>query len=187
MSVCWTSVAVRVFCAKAWLTLLVAMALSSASIFRAIWLSYANGEARRNGLSYEVGDATQLAKPDASFDAVVCTQVAEYIPDVSRALSEAFRVVKRGGRAMFVATDWDAVLWHSETPDRMALILKSWEAHCAHPHLPRSLASVQGSGSMARPCSQSSISNGMMTPTARVWQVSSGISLGARMSFRPKT
>jgi len=91
-------------------------------------------------LSYEVGDATQLAQPDASFDVVVCTQVAEYIPEVNRAISEAFRVVKRGGRAMFLATDWDAVVWHSETPDRMALVLKSWEAHCAHPHLPRSLA-----------------------------------------------
>jgi arsenite methyltransferase len=91
-------------------------------------------------LSYAVGDATQLAQPDASFDAVVCTQVAEYIPDVNRVLSEAFRVVKQGGRAVFVATDWDAVVWHTETPHRMALVLKSWESHCAHPHLPRSLA-----------------------------------------------
>lgn len=91
-------------------------------------------------LSYAIGDATQLAQPDASFDAVVCTQVAEYVPDVSRVLSEAFRVVKQGGRVVFVATDWDAVIWHSETPDRMALVLKSWESHCAHPHLPRSLA-----------------------------------------------
>jgi arsenite methyltransferase len=90
-------------------------------------------------LSYAVGDATQLAQPDASFDAVVCTQVAEYIQDVSRVLSEAFRVVKEGGRVVFVATDWDTVIWHSDLPDRMALILKSWESHCAHPRLPRSL------------------------------------------------
>jgi arsenite methyltransferase len=90
-------------------------------------------------LSYGIGDATQLAQADGSFDAVVCTQVAEYIREVNRALSEAFRVLKQGGRAMFVATDWDSVVWHSETPDRMALVLKSWEAHCAHPRLPRSL------------------------------------------------
>ena len=92
-------------------------------------------------LSYAVGDATQLAQPDASFDVVVCTQVAEYIADVGRVLSEAFRVAKPGGRTMFVATDWDAVLWHSEAPGRMASVLKSWETHCAHPHLPRSLPS----------------------------------------------
>jgi arsenite methyltransferase len=91
-------------------------------------------------LSYTVGDATQLAQPDASFDAVVCTQVAEYVPDVGRVLSEAFRVLKQGGRAVLVATDWDTVIWHSQSPDRMASILKSWESHCAHPRLPRSLA-----------------------------------------------
>jgi arsenite methyltransferase len=90
-------------------------------------------------LSYSVGDATQLAQPDASFDAVVCTQVVEYIPDVSRALTEAFRVLKEDGRAAFVATDWDSVIWFSDFPDRMALVLKSWETHCAHPRLPRSL------------------------------------------------
>jgi arsenite methyltransferase len=82
-------------------------------------------------LSYAIGDAPQLAQPDASFDAVVCTQVAEYVSDISRVLFEAFRVVKQGGRAVFVATDWDAVLWHSESPDRMASVLKSWESHCA--------------------------------------------------------
>ena len=63
-----------------------------------------------------------------SFDVVVCTQVAEYVPDVDRALSEAFRVLKPGGRTIFVATDWDAVVWHSENPERMALVMKSWEA-----------------------------------------------------------
>jgi arsenite methyltransferase len=91
-------------------------------------------------LSYAVGDATNVNQTDASFDVVVCTQVAEYVPDVDRVLSEAFRVLKPGGRTVFVATDWDAVVWHSEDPERMALVMKSWEEHCAHPHLPRSMA-----------------------------------------------
>jgi ubiquinone/menaquinone biosynthesis C-methylase UbiE len=91
-------------------------------------------------LSYAVGDATKVNQADASFDVVVCTQVAEYVPDVDRVLSEAFRVLKPGGRTIFVATDWDAVVWHSENPERMALVMKSWEEHCAHPHLPRFLA-----------------------------------------------
>jgi SAM-dependent methyltransferase len=92
-------------------------------------------------LSYVVGDATSIDQPDASFDVVACTQVAEYVADVDRVVSEAFRVLRPGGRAVLVATDWDALVWHSESPDRMALVMKSWEAHCAHPHLPRSLAS----------------------------------------------
>ena len=91
-------------------------------------------------LSYEVGDATKLSQPDASFDVVVCTQVAEYVPNVHRLLIEAFRVLKPGGRTIFVATDWDAIVWHSENPERMASVMRSWEAHCAHPHLPRSMA-----------------------------------------------
>jgi arsenite methyltransferase len=90
-------------------------------------------------LSYDVGDATRLDQPDASFDVVVCTQVAEYIVDADKALSEAFRVLRPGGRTLFIATDWDAVVWFSDDPERMACVLKSWEAHCAHPRLPRTM------------------------------------------------
>ena len=90
-------------------------------------------------LAYAVGDATKIDMPDASFDAIVCTQVAEYVRDVDRVVSEAFRLLKPGGRNVFVATDWDAVVWHSQAPDRMSRVMKSWEAHCAHPNLPRSL------------------------------------------------
>ena len=91
-------------------------------------------------VSFAVGDATKIDQPDASFDAVVCAQVAEYVPDVDRVISEAFRLLKPGGRTVFVATDWDAVVWHSQSPERMSRVMKSWRAHCAHPNLPRSLA-----------------------------------------------
>jgi len=98
-------------------------------------------------ISYAIGDATRLNQPDASFNVVVCTQVAEYVPDVDRVLLEAFRALKPGGRTIFVATDWDAVVWHSENPERMASVMRSWEAHCAHPRLPRSMASrLAGAG-----------------------------------------
>ena len=90
-------------------------------------------------LSYEVGDATKLRQPDASFDVVVCTQVAEYIADVDVVLSEAFRVLKADGRTIFITTDWDAVVWFSDDAKRMAAVLKSWEEHCAHPRLPRTM------------------------------------------------
>src|ERR1700675_353731 len=94
-------------------------------------------------LSYAIGDATKVDQADASFDVVACTQVAEYVADVDRVLSEAFRVLKPGGRTIFVATDWDAVVWHSENPERMALVMKLWEQHCAHPHLPGSMRSEE--------------------------------------------
>jgi arsenite methyltransferase len=91
-------------------------------------------------LSFSIGDATQIDQPDSSFNVAVCTQVAEYVSDVDRVLAEAFRVLRPGGRTVFIATDWHAVVWHSENSARMARVLKSWEAHCAHPRLPRSLA-----------------------------------------------
>ena len=95
---------------------------------------------RRKWLSYRVGDATAIEEPDASFDVATCTQVAEYIPDVDKAISETLRILRPGGRAVFVATDWDGVIWYSDVPARMAAVMKSWEAHCAHPRLPRTLA-----------------------------------------------
>ena len=125
-------------------------------------------------LSYSVGDAAKIDQFDASFDVVACTQVAEYVPDVDRVVSEAFRVLRPGGRAVFVATDWDALVWHSDRPDRMVQVMKSWEAHCAHPHLPRSLAGRLASAGFrfdGAASFQSSICSGMTMPTARGWPV----------------
>jgi arsenite methyltransferase len=100
----------------------------------------------RRWLSYRVGDATGIDEPDASVDVVTCTQVAEYITRVDKVISEAFRILKRGGRAMFIATDWDGVIWHSDAPARMAAVMSSWEAHCAHPRLPRTMPQRLGAG-----------------------------------------
>jgi arsenite methyltransferase len=89
---------------------------------------------------------------------------------------------------MFLAADWDAVVWHSEIPDRMALVLKSWETHCAHPRLPRLLA-----GRLVRAGFQLDrawvfpILNLQWDDEPSVWQVLSGVSLAARMSFRAQT
>lgn len=98
---------------------------------------------RRNSrphLSYKHSDATALDVPDAAFDVAVSTQVFEYVPDCDRALREMHRVVKPGGRAMLVATDWDGVVWRSSDRARMRAMLDAWEAHCADPRLPRTLA-----------------------------------------------
>jgi len=87
-----------------------------------------NGRKTSARVSYEVGDATQLHQPNASFDVVVCTQVAEYVADVERVFSEAFRVLKPNGRTVFVATDWHTILWYSHNP-------KQFRTSCANPQL----------------------------------------------------
>jgi len=104
-------------------------------------IAFCNRQKAHAWISYAIGNATDLGQSDASFDAVVCTQVAEYVPEVDRVLEETFRVLKPGGRTIFVATDWDGVVWHSDNRARMAAVMTAWEAHCAHPRLPRSMAS----------------------------------------------
>ena len=97
----------------------------------------------KNGCSWVTfrrGDATTIEVPDANFDAVVCVQVLEYIVDVDRALAEMIRVLKPGGRALIIDTDWDGVVWYSDNADRMARVLDAWASHCPHPGLPRTLA-----------------------------------------------
>ena len=84
--------------------------------------------------------ATELPFPDAHFDAAICTQVLEYVPDVDAALREMHRVLKPGGRLVVVDTDWDSVVWHSRDDARMQRVLLAWEAHSAHAHLPSTLA-----------------------------------------------
>ena len=51
----------------------------------------------KNGIVLQVGDATRLDFPDASFDKVLCSEVIEHIPDAPRALEEIRRILKPGG------------------------------------------------------------------------------------------
>lgn len=94
---------------------------------------------QREWLSYQCADAAALPFEDNSFDVVVSTQVAEYVPDVGAFSSEVFRVLRRGGRGLILATDWEGVCWHSEHPDRMEKVLRAFAPHCADSKLPRTL------------------------------------------------
>ena len=92
-----------------------------------------------NNVRFQRGEAANLPFDDATFDAVMSSQVFEYLDDVGRALAEMFRVLKPGGRVLIHDTDWGALLWHSSDPDRMARIMKVWDGHLADPHLPQTL------------------------------------------------
>ncbi len=51
-----------------------------------------------DNVRFQEGDCENLPFPDASFDLVISNGVFNLIPDKARALSEAFRVLKPGGR-----------------------------------------------------------------------------------------
>jgi ubiquinone/menaquinone biosynthesis C-methylase UbiE len=83
------------------------------------------------------GDALAIPLPDGAVDAIVCTQVYEYVEDIPAALAEARRVLAPGGRLVVLDTDWDSVVWRSRDDARMARVLAAWDEHLAHRDLPR--------------------------------------------------
>jgi SAM-dependent methyltransferase len=57
-------------------------------------------------LSFETGDAFNLAQPDDSFDLVANRHMIQSVPHVDRVLAELVRVTKPGGRVHVLAEDY---------------------------------------------------------------------------------
>ena len=70
------------------------------------------------------GDATALPFPDEDFDAVTFLRVLHHIPDFSKALSEAYRVLRRG---------WQLLL--SEPPKHFSKLWKITWLCSSHPDI----------------------------------------------------
>lgn len=63
------------------------------------------------GVRFEEGSATELPFPDEVFDAYRCERLLHHLDDPARALTEAFRVLRPGGRIAVVEPDFDGVLF----------------------------------------------------------------------------
>ena len=83
-----------------------------------------------------VGDAAHLDLPSSSFDFAVAVQVYLYVKEIERALSEAARVLKPGGRLVVVDTDWDSCVWLTSDRERHRRMIDAWARQFAQPHLP---------------------------------------------------
>ncbi len=66
-------------------------------------IRYASESFSSPKLHFQVGDAMQLAFPDATFDVVICAHVYEHVPDASLMIREIFRVLRPGGVVYFAA------------------------------------------------------------------------------------
>ncbi len=95
--------------------------------------------AERPPAAFQKGEATELPFPDSSFDAAAVVQVYEFVADIRRALAELYRVLRPGGRAVVVDTDWASLVWEAADRGRATRILRAWDEHLADPHLPRRL------------------------------------------------
>jgi arsenite methyltransferase len=98
-------------------------------------------------VGFREADAAALPFPDGSFDAAAATQVYLYVPDLAQALAELHRVLRPGGRALLLDTDWDSLVWQTADRPRMARLLAAWEEHFQDAHVARRLpAALSGAG-----------------------------------------
>ena len=96
-------------------------------------------------VAFHEGEATALPVEEASFDAALCVQVLEYVPDATAALAQMRRALRPGGRVVVWDVDWATLSWHSEDPERMARVLRAWDEHLTHP-----VAAAHARGASAR-------------------------------------
>ena len=69
-------------------------------------------------VTFETGDATALRFEDASFDAIICSEVLEHLPDYDAALVEMRRILKPSGTlCVSVPHAWpERVCWQLAPP-----------------------------------------------------------------------
>ncbi len=101
--------------------------------------------ARLDGLAnvdIRSGTSDDTGLPDESVDKAVSVQVFEYLDDLPAAARECYRILRPGGRLVVGDMHYDAFVWHSDDPDRMALMRRAWDHHFTEGRVPAILPDV---------------------------------------------
>jgi len=86
------------------------------------------------------GNATDLPVEDRSFDAVTASQLLCFVADNDKAVAEMFRVLRPGGRAVILDSDWGSLVWNCRNRDLMDRSISMLTGPYADAHVPRTLS-----------------------------------------------
>lgn len=102
-----------------------------------------SGEGLEGRVEVQEANAAALGMQAEAFDFVVASQVLCYVPDVARALAEAARVLRTGGRLLALETDWETAVWACSDAELTRRVLG---ARCAfqfaHHDLPQRMSAL---------------------------------------------
>ncbi|WP_029064206.1 methyltransferase domain-containing protein [Labrenzia sp. DG1229] len=88
------------------------------------------------------GTATELPLGRNSADKAVSLQVFEYLDDLAGAIAEVKRILKPGGQLVVGDMHWDTTAWFSDKPERMKLMLDTWDKHLVERCVPAVLPPI---------------------------------------------
>jgi ubiquinone/menaquinone biosynthesis C-methylase UbiE len=79
-----------------------------------------------DNLEIKLADAQNLPFPENHFDRAICAEMLEYVANPAAAISEIRRVLKQGGIALIIHSDFDTQVFHAGDRDRTRMIVKAF-------------------------------------------------------------